>query len=195
MAATDIVDVETAADYVGLEAGDDAGRLRLANLISAVSESIDSLVGPVVNRTVTAEKLNGGGHVVRPKYLPLASVTSVVEYQGTTAVTLTAETNGSQPADAYLFEAERIIRRSGGVDWLFAEGRQNIVVTYVAGRGASTPQRFVQACLIMIRNLWIREQGYASSTFGDSAPTGATFAIPNAVVELLRDDIRTDGVA
>jgi hypothetical protein len=195
MAATDLTDLETAAAYVGLEASDDSARLVLSTMITAASEMLDRLCGPIINRTITGEKLDGGKFFVRPEYVPIFSVTSVVEYQATTAVTLTEESNTAKPANGFIVEDERIIRRAGDVDWYFADGRNNIVVTYIAGRGTAAATRFEQACLIVIRNLWIREKGYASSTFGDSAPVGATFALPNAAVELLRDDIRTDGVA
>lgn len=194
--ALDLVTLEEVETYTG-------GNESPTDLfITAVSRLIDERVGPVVQRTITAEMHNGGSHHIYLKHAPVASVTSVTEYQGTTAVSLTEEDPGTSPGSGYVLDAAagRLTRRSGKLDWRFYPGRDNVSVTYVAGRYEDTGQvdeRFKMAALISIRQLWSREQGMGTVTFGvDGQPLlGATFALPNAALAMLGYDVRLDGFA
>jgi hypothetical protein len=193
--AIDIVSVDDAQLY--LTNTIDPSKIevsKLEELVTSVSEMFDDLCGPVVSRTVT-EKLNGGTWYIRPSMYPIVSVTSLVEYASTTPTTLTEETNSSKPAAAYKIDGSRILRRSGNNDACFPEGRGNIEITYVAGRGAVTaiPSRFKEAAKITIQAIWVREQGHGSVSFGDVPLVGATFALPNAALEMLRKDIQRAG--
>jgi hypothetical protein len=174
----------------------------LASYITAVSRRIDALTGPVVIRTVTDELHNGGGSAIWPRYTPVASITSVGEYAGTTLTTLTAETNATKTGKNFLYDATLgvIYRRSGGSDSLFPAGRGNLLVTYQAGRYADTASvdpRFKQAAAIFLSHLWRFEQGQGSATFGGfSAGLGIpSFGTPNAVIDLLMDELRPPLVA
>jgi hypothetical protein len=131
----------------------------------------------------------------------VASVTTLTEHQGTTPLTLTVEAVTTSPSNGFLLDTSlgKVVRRAGKRDWWFPSGRGNVVVTYVAGRYASTlevDQRFKRAALITLRNLWSREQGMGTVTFGpDGAPiVGATFAIPNAAAAFIREDLRVTGL-
>jgi len=198
MASTDLVTLAEAESYMGA----DSDAPTLALFVTAVSRLIDERVGPVVQRTITGETHDGGDRNIFLKHAPLSSVTSVTEYQGNTAVTLTAETPSTSPGSGFLVDLTtgQVTRRSGKIDWHFWPGRDNVTVTYVAGRYADTAsvdERFKMAALISIRQLWAREQGMGTVTFGpDGAPIlGATFALPNAALAMLGFDVRLDGFA
>lgn len=173
----------------------------LDDWITAVSRRLDALCGPIVVRTITSEAWDGTVDGVRQtaitlRYRPVSSVTSVTEYSSTTGTTLTVETNAAKTSSNYYLNTTTgvLTRRSGNRDYVFADGRQNIVITYVAGRYANTASvdaRFKVAAGMMLANLWRREQGGGTQTFGESDPFGlvATFAVPRAVEELLHEDL------
>jgi hypothetical protein len=196
----DTLDVVTLAE-ARAELGGGQDEVLLAVYITSVSRLLDSACGPVVQRAVTGETHDGGmGHILLDNF-PVASVTSLVEYQGTSPLTLTAEAASTSPSSGYVadFSTGKVIRRAGKMDWRFYPGRGNVVVSYVAGRYASTATvdpRFKRAAFITLRNLWSREQGMGTVTFGpDGAPlVGATFALPNAAAAFIRDDIRVTGL-
>lgn len=196
----DTLDVVTLAEAEA-DLGDQDDTL-LAAYITSVSRLLDKVCGPIVQRTVTSEVHDGGMGTIRLDEWPVASVTTLTEYQGTTAVTLTAEAVTTSPGNGYIAElgTGTIYRRSGKLDWTFYPGRANVVCTYVAGRYASTAavdSRFKRAALITLRNLWQKEQGMGTVTFGpDGQPVvGATFALPNAAAAFIREDIRVSGHA
>ena len=91
---------------------------QLAMYITGVSRAMDDTFGPSVNRTITGELHDGGQPVIFPRKWPVSSVTSVVEYDQTTAGTLTAESVTSQPTDSYLLDQNGISirRRNAGTD-------------------------------------------------------------------------------
>lgn len=177
---------------------------KLAGWITAVSKRLDRLVGPVVRRTITGEKHNGGHPEVFLRYHPNTSITSVTEYSGTTATVLTAETNASQPLDAYLvddYEADPTLlgnclrRRSGGVDGTFPAGRKNVLVTYVPGRFADTgtvDADFKRAADLMLINLWRSQQDSVAQVGEYDVPQNIfpTFAVPRAVREMFDGQIQ-----
>jgi hypothetical protein len=148
----------------------------LAQAITAISRQLDNLCGPIVNRTITDELHDGGTWVVKLRKRPVASITTVTEYDGTNATTLTAETNAAKPTSAYIHDGTPgtitsglIRRRSADSDEWFEPGRRNIAVTYVAGRAANTAAvdaRFKQAAVMALRNIWTSEMASGSETFG-----------------------------
>ena len=171
----------------------------LALYISAVSQRLDLFAGAAVIRTITGEAISVPvtSSVVSLTYRPVATVTSVTEYNGTTAQVLTAETNSAKTANDYLLDADAgwLLRRSNGSDAYFPVGRGNVIVTYTAGRVAATAnvtEKYKLAAAIFLTHLWRREQGQGSTTFGaiDIGDFGIpTFGIPNVVRDLLLDDI------
>lgn len=178
----------------------------IASLNTAISRRLDGLCGPIVQRTVTGETHDGRRHV----YLlnrPVMSVTTVTEYAYTTATTLTVETNAVKTSDNYQFDPRTgvLYRRSGGCDVPFTPGRQNVVVTYVAGRYADTASvdaLFKQAARICLKHLWVNEKSQGTQTFGSVVGYDdtigmrvPTFAIPRAAVELLADELIGEGSA
>lgn len=191
----DVLTLTEGKNVVGIASSDATEDTDLAAFITGISRRLDTLVGPIVNRTLTDELHNGGLRWIQLDYWPVASVTSVSEYVSTTETTLTAETNSTKPANAYMLYDEngRVYRRATNADACFATGRRNVKVTYVAGRAATTAavdERFKRAAGIMLQNLWrSQEQGlFEADEFQFPRQNFPHFAIPNAVKELLHDE-------
>lgn len=174
---TDDIDVLTlteAKTAVGLEQTNTTADDALHTLVTAVSAQLDELCGPVRTRSFT-ETHDGGWYSIRLRHRPVYSITTVTEYDNTTATTLTAETNAAKATSNYLHDgtagkvASGIIRRrSGNSDATFPDGRRNVEVVYVAGRSANTevvPAKFKQAASMMLRNVWTAEMASGTQTF------------------------------
>lgn len=203
--ATDIVTLAEARTAINLGSStshDD----ELGQWISAVSERIDDLCGPVVQRTIQDETHDGGTPAVVFDELYGASAESVLEYQHTTETELTEETNASKPADAYLLDqvgagVTYLRRRTAGTDSRFPSGRRNVVVTYTAGRYETTDAvaaKFKIAVGAILRRLWQRDQGAwstGSDPFDAQASVGFFKAIDPMVHEFLEDELRPPAVA
>ena len=190
MAATDIVTISEASAYLQSPSDTDG----IAGLISAASSAIDDVAGPVVKRTVTDIFDGRGQSQVVLRTHPVASVTTVDEYVFTNHLSLTQETNSAKPGLGFTFDpvTNTITRRTGGIDYIFWAGRQNVVVTYVAGRYADTASvdpRFKQACLITLAHIWRSEQGTPIGNLvggpEDTIIIGSGYAVPRRALELL----------
>lgn len=207
--AVDAYDVLTTTEgrqILGYASTDTTKDSTIERLVTAVSRRMDRLIGPVVQRAVTAEEIHAGcSPHIELSHGPVSAVSSVVEYQGTSAVTLTAETPGVQPTEAY--RAERyapnpallsgiLVRRcSGSTRHWWPEA--SVVVTYTAGRVASTTQvdqRHKEAAGLMLKNLWRSYEHSIGEVDQYDVPSASfpTFAVPNAVKELLNDELQTD---
>jgi hypothetical protein len=90
----------------------------VASYITAVSRTIDDNCGPMVQRTLTSEAYDGGAGTIRLASTPVVSVTTVTEYQATTAVACTEETAGTAPANGYVLDPRSgyLYRRTSGSD-------------------------------------------------------------------------------
>lgn len=193
----DLLTDTEARDAVGYGPADSnyADMLRLAN--TAVSKKLAEACGTIIYGTITAETYDGGRSYIYLRRSPIAQLTQIVEYDSTTAATLTAETNTSKPVSAYWLNTEngKIIRRSGGADAVFPIGRGNITVDYVCGRFTATAtvdERFKLAASLTLKNAW-RAWESAVVTVGEFDVPHASFPsfmIPNAVKALLGDEWR-----
>lgn len=204
--ALDVISLTDAKVAVNISTADHDAELEL--FITAISRRFDELLGPVVNRSVT-EYHDGGRVFITPRQTPLSSVTTLKEYDGATT-TLTAETFGTEPSDAYLVvsthyaHSTKIYRRNGRGDTTFPYGRQNVELVYVAGRAATTAavdKRISQTAGAVLRRLWKREAGAwsQSATFfeaTDAAPSSGFFkAVDPVVKEMLADELKLPGIA
>lgn len=204
----DVLDVVTLAEAkaaLNIQSSDTTQDTELASYVTAVSRRLDELCGAIVKRTITAEEYPGGGAVVYLRWAPVSAtatttITSVSEYSSGSAQALTAETLAASTGYDYSFDAVtgRLSRRSSWTDSTFAT--QKVVVTYSAGRYATTAAvdpKFKVAATIMLAQLWRREQGVGgSATFPIAAGGGIpTFSVPNAVLELLADELRPPTLA
>ena len=189
----DLLTLNEGKTALGLTANTTDQDTLVASYITTVSHILDINCGPLVQRTISSEKRSGGNDAIPIQYGPAVSITSITEYQGITPVTLTEETAGIAPANGYLLDAENglVYRRSSAQDTYFAFGRNNIVITYTAGRYSSTSvvePRVKRAAATMLRHLWNIDKGSGNLMFGEvDAPTPIGFAIPNRVREMLAD--------
>ena len=209
MAALDLITLAEGRDAINVPQEPTATDAEAARFITAVSLRIDDICGPVVRRAVTGEQHDGGRHQIALHVPYATSASSVIEYDHTTATTLTAETNAIKPADGYLLdpvgrygELVWLRRRCGSIDGRFPHGRRNVEVSYTAGRAADTsavPVDFKVAAGSILRRLWQRDQG-AWARAQDPFDTGGAMlgfykAVDPMVHEFLGDHIRTPAVA
>lgn len=194
----DVITLAEGRAAINMHASDTSQDTEIAAYITAVSLRLDQLVGPVVVRTVTAEVHDAYGATVQLDHYPVSSVTSVTEYVGATGTVLTAEAVGAATtANDYTLDARWgiLTRRSSATDVLWSLGRSRVVVTYVAGRFATTAtvsQLFKTAATIMLAHLWRREQSADPMT---AYQRSHGLAVPKVVKEMLGDEWRLPAVA
>ena len=202
----DILTLDEAKRALNIPLADTSFDTEVASYVTAVSQRLDDLCGPVVNRTITAETHDGGGEYIFPNYTPVASVTTVTQYLSGTATVLAAEDFDTSTTNDYLLtgvgtHAAMIRRRSSWSDSVFPAGRANVLITYVAGRFATTAAvspKFKQGAAKMLSVMWKGDQGAGTVTFGapETEDLGIIgFAIPRAVLELLAEEIRPKVIA
>jgi hypothetical protein len=205
MATRDLLTLVEARSAVNLPVGSTTHDVDLQLFITGISGRVDKLCGPVVQRAVTGERHNGGRSKVLLNLQHVASVTSVVEWVGTTQTALTAETDSTKPANGFLLDSGEggiyawVWRRSGNGDATFPAGRRNVVVAYTAGRYAATAsvdETFKLAAGSVLRRIWKREQsswaqtpGFFEDTENPTAGLGFYKAVDPMVKELLCDEL------
>lgn len=204
MAARDLLSLEEGRRAVNLPSPASVNTLDtdLQLYITGISGRVDKLCGPVVQRAVTGERHNGGRSKVLLDLQHVASVTSVVEWAGTTQTALTAETDSTKPASGFLLDGDIyawVWRRSGNSDATFPAGRRNVVVGYTAGRYTATAtvgETFKLAAGSVLRRIWKREQsswaqtpGFFEDTENPAAGLGFYKAVDPMVKELLCDEM------
>jgi hypothetical protein len=172
--------------------------------VSAISQKIDELVGPVVRRTVTGEQVNVGcGTWVHLRRRPVYSISSVTSYERGTATVLMAESLVA--AGGYLAEVSdddptllsgRLQRRTSFYGDRWSTYGSRVVVTYVAGRYATTAavagSRYWQAAALTLKSVWRAEEATVTVEDDFYEPAGSVpgFLIPKAAVELLADQVQ-----
>lgn len=197
----DILDVISLAEgktAVGIASADTSQDTALAARITAVSRRLDRLCGPIVQRTVTDEVHPGGCPSIRVRRWPVASFTTVTEYDATAAQVLTLEDFDTQPAAGFLPERWEstptavfngwIWRRASGLPWSFPDGPEAVKVTYVAGRAANTAAvdaAFKEAAGIALKNVW-RTMESAVQLVGEFDVPAQNFPI-SIVTKAVRD--------
>ena len=153
----------------------------LRNFLQAVTEAVESKVGPCVRRSVT-QRVNDACAGMVLNQPPVISVTSV-----------TSVWTGGPSWDPSLLvvdaDAGIVTVQLGGIPFYW--GPWDVV--YVAGR-AVVPERFIHGAKELLRHLWESQRGQlAAPVLGGSesftSSTGLAFSIPNRVLELLSDDM------
>lgn len=200
----DVLTTTEAKQILSIATTDTSRDSTLERLVTAVSRRLDRLVGPVVVRSVTDEYADASGCSLELAYGPVTAISSVVEYQGTSSVTLTAETAGTQPTDGYAAERYKpspgllsgvLVRRCGGSDTYWWAGTGNVKVNYLAGRVSATTTvdpRHKEAAALMLRNLWRSYENTVGGVDQYDVPIQSfpTFAVPKAVRDLLSEEIQ-----
>lgn len=206
--AADPLDVLTFNEAIlalSIGASDTTRTELVERVVTTASRRLDEAIGPVVHRTVTAEVHDGGGWAIELNHGPVSSIASITEYQGATSTVVTAESAGSQPNDGYYAERYApnpslfsgvIVRRTSGYDSAWPCGRGNVLVTYTAGRAATTgavDRRYKEAAVLIVRNLWRTYENSIGQVdeYDVPAQNFPTFALPNAVKDLLREELQT----
>lgn len=173
----------------------------LQYFIDAATPIVENIAGPVIPTSRT-EYFSGGVSQIVVNWLPIVSVTSIVETYGQTNYTLNEISLGSSNT-AFGFTVDyttgKIVRRAYNAEALFPLGSNNVKVVYLAGR-TSIPGNIRLATLMLIQHLWstsqLNRQGGRPTLGGDDSFTaGAGFAVPNRVRELLQPSPRVPGVA
>lgn len=173
----------------------------LQGFIDAATPVIENIAGPVIPQT-RVEYYNGGQSQISLNWLPIASVTSIVETYGQTNYTLTEiQLGGVSTGFGFTvdYATGKVVRRAYNAEAMFPVGTNNVKVTYVSGR-ATVPANVRLATLMLIQHLWsssqLNKNGGRPSFGGDDTFTvGAGFAVPNRVRELLQPSPRVPGVA
>lgn len=200
----DLLTLDEAKRALNIPLADTTFDTELHAYITAVSQRLDDLCGPVVKRSVADEVHDGGGPTIWPDSAPVATVGEIVEYSAGTGTALIAETLTVAGDYALVHPGthnSQVCRRSGWNDRRFVNGRGNIVISYVAGRFDSTADvspKFKQAAAKALSWLWRGDQGAGTATFGaadGSSLFGLGFALPNSVVEMLAYERRPPVVA
>lgn len=207
----DIISTAEARIAINMDADNTEHTAEIEQFVTAISRRFDEVIGPVVNRTVT-EYHDGGVAAIWPRQTPVASVTTVKEWDGTTTTTLTADSWGTAGnTDGYLLEESgsyahdaRIFRRSGGSNALYGTGQRSIELVYEAGRAADTTsvdKRIKAAVGMVLRRMWKREAGMwavAPSFLDNTDPElGTVFfkAVDPMIAEMLPDETKPPAVA
>lgn len=208
MATTDVMSLDDARSIVRMNPSDTYHHGRLAGYVTAISHRFDEVFGPVVKRTITGERVDGGCDVVLLRRRPVAEITSVTTYSAGVATVLTAESlvavgdyYAEPDRDDPTLLSGRLFARSGWMDSWWPAGRQNVVVDYVAGRFENTAAVkdtvWYQAAALTLKSLWRGEEDTIAVVNDYEQPQTAipTFAIPNVAVELLAGERRMWGIA
>lgn len=203
MATLDVLTLAEAKEAVKLKQNN-ARDAELTHWVTAVSERLDELVGPVIQRPVTDE-LDGGDCSVFLSAYPVTSVTSVTEYDRTGVEhPRELETNTAKPAVGYKLKkysadpallGNEITARYYGETDQFVSGEGNVVVVYTAGRfvdTASVAERFKAAARLMLKNVWRSEMDdtQAVNEFDVPQSNFPTYMISKAVKDMFPGELQ-----
>lgn len=200
----DVLTTTEAKQILSVALTDSSKDSTIERLVTTVSRRLDTLVGPVVQRSVTSEAHDGGCTSIHLEMYPVSAVASVSEYRGTSGYAVTAETAGTQPTSGFYaerYKANRslmsgvLVRRVSGSTDAWYPGFGNVLVTYTAGHAASTTTvdpRHKEAAELMLRNLWRSYENTVGGVDQYDVPIQSfpTFAVPKAVRDLLAEEIQ-----
>lgn len=202
MATNDILTLAEAKNHLDEGQLDVTREDLIEQAVTGLTSRLERDIGPVVQRTITDELVDGGRPFVKLRHRPAASITTVTEASGTSTTVLTAEafaTAGGYLAEPHRFHdgllSGRLIRRSGFAPICWASGLSNVQVTYEAGRFTTTAtveSDYKEALAIMLLN-WFRASQDGVQAVGEFQTPQVnfpTFAIPNAVRSLLWTEFR-----
>lgn len=190
----DVFDASTEVAVLPLQDGKDQLNIpqstttfdtELQAYIATIETSLEGLTGgPIVNRTITAERCEFSGwyETLQVRQRPLVSVTSITSILGTALDATGLDIN----------RAGRKIRKKDGSP--FSSDSPVTLVTYVAGWGTAVPAAISLAARIILDHLWDLQHGpSARPSMGSGmelvTPPGFSFAIPNYAAELLQGSL------
>ena len=184
---TSVLPLQDAKDHLNIPQSSTASDAELQSWIATIESSLKAMTGgPVVNRTVTAERaeMMGNQTVIVVRQRPLVSVTSITGAGGSPI-----DISGGLKLDTNA----GVIRKPLGLPFYgpFFSWLPEVYVTYVAGWGTSVPAAFSSAARIILAWWWGTQRGPSQrpSMGGQAAEAvavpGFPYAIPNGAAELL----------
>lgn len=154
----------------------------LTEFVRAAQVMLENKVGPVVPRTVAAERHEGCGRQQIALYLrPVLQVVTVTESSyGGTPVTVAPS--------SYVLDGEAgILTRLGG--WHGTD----VYVTYTPGR-RPIPDHMRLAAKELVGHMWNKSQtirgGLRGQASAEQTAAAMGYAVPNAVLEMIAEDIQ-----
>jgi hypothetical protein len=196
----DLLALDEAKRPLNIRDSDTLSDIELAEVITAASQFIDDLCGPVIIRpapTLTVLEPCGPLFLPVPPGSPTFGVTftSVTEYSSGVATVLTAEDIDTAGTYRYDPHIGCLRRRSSwsSTSW----GLQEVVVEYTAGRFDDTSavsQKFKSACRKVLVHRWQgRGAGSGAAAVGEDGPSfGAIPYSPAKLVEHLAVDLKNE---
>ena len=181
---TSVLPLQDAKDALNIPQANTTSDSEIAAYIATIRSSIEGMTGgPLVNRTITAERseMMARQTVIPVRHRPLVSVTSIASASGG-AIDISAGLDLDANAG--------LIRRQLGLPFYgpFFQWLPQVTVTYVAGWGSTVPSAFGVAARIILQHLWDTQRGAAGQPLqGEElvTPPGFGYAIPAAAAELL----------
>ncbi len=182
---TAVLPLQDAKDALNIPQAVTSSDTELQSYIATIESNLERATGgPLVNRTITAERteMMSSQTVIPVRQRPLVSVTSIISASGGTI---------DISAGLKLDGGAGLIRRPLGLPFYgpFFTWLPEVYVTYVAGWGTSVPAAFGIFARIVLQNLWRTQHGPSArpSMGGEemTTPPGFGFAIPNQAAELL----------
>ncbi len=182
---TAVLPLQDAKDALNIPQAVTSSDTELQSYIATIESNLERATGgPLVNRTITAERTEMMSYqtVIPVRQRPLVSVTSIISASGA-AIDISAGLKLDVNAG--------LIRRPLGLPFYgpFFAWLPEVYVTYVAGWGTSVPAAFGIFARIVLQNLWRTQHGPSArpSMGGEemTTPPGFGFAIPNQAAELL----------
>jgi hypothetical protein len=181
---TAVLPLQDAKDALNIPQATTTNDSEIAAYVATIESCLERYTGgPLVNRTITAERAEMMNHqtVIAVRQRPLVSVTSIASASGG-AIDISAGLDLDYNAG--------LIRRKLGLPFYgpFFQWLPGCYVTYVAGWGVSVPAAFGTAARIILQHLYETQHGpSARPSMSDETVTlpGFGFAIPNQAAELL----------
>ncbi len=160
----------------------------LTTWIGSVTATIEGICGPMVPRTVTDPLQYPTGSQLTLNKWPITGITSVTEYQGTTAQAYSVITTpASAGAYTVIVERDRTLRRLDGSGPAPFTG--GLVVVYTAGR-SPIPDAINRAAVLIVQHLWRTRLGGSTPAYGtgDDLVDDPSFgyAVPSRAMDLIQ---------
>lgn len=186
-----IISLDDARNFLRLRSADTADDEKIQALLETATDLLEDVCGRIIPVSFT-EWFDGGVGTYVVRHTPLLSVTSMTEYYGLVAYTLTEQPLGAQMS-AYAFTKDpatgQVVRRTfGGQAAMFPEGTKNVQITYKTGY-SPIPTSIQAACRELVKHLYTATQvstGKARVNSGEEGMTpGVTYAVPNFVLDMI----------
>jgi hypothetical protein len=178
-----VISLQDAKDMLNIPQTSTGSDGELQSFIATIETSLEGLTGgPIVNRTITAERcqFDGWYEQLQVNQRPLVSVTSITSVLSGTVLDISAGLDISP--------AGRTIRKKDATP--FTSDSTTVYVTYVAGWGTAVPPAINTAARFILRYLWDSQRGAAAPPMlggTDLVTVGAfPYAIPYGAAQLLQ---------